>query len=134
MRNGSLIVETLISLFLILLTVVIFTTIIVGVAKNVTFTEESIETFLFTNFAYDFLSKYEVGHEIEQGVYEEINREFWKDKWNDQNPPFPHIDPSVSTVEDVALPSSSDVKYKKITLKIKINEGASIERIVIIGD
>ena len=134
MRNGSLIVETLISLFLILLTVVIFTTIIVGVAKNVTLTEKSIETFLFTNFAYDFLSKYEVGHQIEQSVYEEINREFWKGKWNDQNPPFPHIDPSGSIVEDAALPSSSEVKYKKITLKIKIDDKTSIERIVIIGD
>ncbi|PLV56161.1 hypothetical protein [Thermotoga sp. SG1] len=134
MRRGSLIIETLISLILILLVVSIFTAIVLVVTKNVAFTEKSTEVFLLTNFAYDFLSKYRSGHEIDQSVYSEINREFWKDRWNDQNPPFPYVDPNGSNVEDVPLASDSDIEYKKITLKIKIDENNVIDRIVIIGD
>ncbi|AJG41518.1 hypothetical protein TRQ7_08685 [Thermotoga sp. RQ7] len=136
MKKGSLMIETLISLILILLVIAIFMTMILVVIKNTANTERSTKAFLLVNFAYDYLSKFRVGHKIlesEYNVVENMNKGFWNDRWSDGNPPFPYIENLQE--ENIALPTSNGtITYKKITLTIRTDEQDTITRVVIIGD
>ncbi|MCD6551807.1 hypothetical protein [Thermotoga sp.] len=136
MKRGSLMIETLISLILILLVAMIFMSMILTAMKNTVNTERSIKAFLLVNFAYDYLSKFRAGHEIlksEYSVVDNMNKGFWNDRWSNSNPPFPYIEDLQE--EEIVLPTpDGTVIYRKVILKIKTDKQNSITRVVIIGD
>ncbi|PLV59859.1 hypothetical protein [Thermotoga sp. KOL6] len=126
--RGSLVVETLVSLIMATVIAMIIMTTALTVAKNVSLSEKATKTFFLLNFAYDYLSEFRVGNEIPQDIYQDINAAFWGKEWNGRN--YPRLD---SVQEETVSIKNGKVTYKKVILKIRVDENTVVERTVIIG-